>query len=88
MQLEAAQAQELEIPLTDGSKIYAHKAADNSNTIAASDMDGAALETTFFTTLKTLFLEIRTNYIAHIGNKKASDGSTVARSSSHAGACR
>jgi len=62
----------------DGSKIYAHKAADNSNTISAPDMDGAALETTFFTSLKTLFLEIRTNYIAHIGNKKASDGTTVA----------
>ncbi len=62
----------------DGSRFYAHKAADNSNTISAPDMDGAALETTFFTAAKTLFLEIRTNYIAHIGNKKASDGTTVA----------
>jgi len=55
---------------SDGSKTYAHKAADNSNTIAASDMDGAALEAAFFLAAKTLYLAWRTSYAHHIANKK------------------
>jgi hypothetical protein len=61
----------------DGSNTFAHKTADNANTIAAADMDGAALESAFFLAAKTLYLAWRTAYSHHIANKKPDESAGV-----------
>lgn len=53
-----------------GSNVYAHKTADNADTIATADMDGAALESSMFLAAKTLYLAWRTAYVHHIANLK------------------
>lgn len=55
----------------DATGTYAHKVVDNSNTVAASDMDtGANYESTILTALITLTTELRTDYTNHIANLK------------------
>lgn len=60
----------------NGLKLYAHKTNDPAPTAVAA-MDGTALTSTLFTAIKTLYLEIRQNYVNHINNKKL-DGVTSA----------